>query len=84
MNLAAAGALIGDGDPGACGGISARKNSLGRSSPRCFGDLFLLYVLKTSSVQSLPLVLMLSSSAFGCVLQESSVNYMSQGSLQCE
>lgn len=49
-----------------------------------FGDLFLLYVLKTSSVQSLPLVLMLSSFTFGCVLQESSVNYMSQGSLLCE
>lgn len=27
---------MGDGDPGVCGGIAARKNSSGRSSPRWF------------------------------------------------
>lgn len=31
MNLATDGALMGAGNPGACSGIAARKNSSGRS-----------------------------------------------------
>lgn len=48
MNLAALGALMGGGNAWACGAIIARSNSLGRNG---FGDLFLVYMLKTSNGQ---------------------------------
>lgn len=55
MNLAAAGALMGDGDPGRVVASLPGKTVWEGAHRNGLGDLFLVYVLKTSSVQSLPL-----------------------------
>lgn len=55
-------------EPGACGGAAARKITLGRSSQKGFGALFLVFVSKPGNVQSLLRGINDNSLAFGCVL----------------